>query len=128
MANKKNNASYVELIIHEGKNHQVKKMFEAIGYKVEKLKREKYAFLDVKNLKSGEYRKLTTNEIVYVGQTVNLQFRRIQHEKYDPFNPNTKEYNYPLSRGIRKYGVENYECIILEEVNSESELNDREKY
>ena len=60
---KKNNASYVELTIHEGKNHQVKKMFEAIGYKVEKLKREKYAFLDVKNLKSGEYRKLTTKEV-----------------------------------------------------------------
>ena len=60
---KKNNASYVELTIHEGKNHQVKKMFEAMGYKVEKLKREKYAFLDVKNLKSGEYRKLTTKEV-----------------------------------------------------------------
>ena len=60
---KKNNASYVELTIHEGKNHQVKKMFEAIGYKVEKLKREKYAFLDVKSLKSGEYRQLTTKEV-----------------------------------------------------------------
>ena len=48
---KKNNASYIEITIHEGKNHQVKKMFEAIGYKVTKLKREKYAFLDVKSLK-----------------------------------------------------------------------------
>ena len=52
---KKNNASYIELTIHEGRNHQVKKMFEAIGYNVIKLKREKYAFLDVKSLKSGEY-------------------------------------------------------------------------
>lgn len=60
---KKNNVSYVELIIHEGKNHQVKKMFEAIGYKVEKLKRERYAFLDVNNLKSGEYRKLSIKEV-----------------------------------------------------------------
>ena len=60
---KKNNASYIEITIHEGKNHQVKKMFEAIGYKVTKLKREKYAFLDVKSLKSGEYRKLTTKEV-----------------------------------------------------------------
>lgn len=60
---KKNNVSYVELIIHEGKKHQVKKMFEAIGYKVEKLKRERYAFLDVNNLKSGEYRKLSIKEV-----------------------------------------------------------------
>ena len=36
---KRSNASIVELIIHEGKNHQVKKMFEAIGYEVLKLKR-----------------------------------------------------------------------------------------
>lgn len=60
---KKNNVSYVELIIHEGRNHQVKKMFETIGYKVEKLKRERYAFLDVNNLKSGEYRKLSIKEV-----------------------------------------------------------------
>ena len=60
---KKNNASYIELTIHEGRNHQVKKMFEAIGYNVIKLKREKYALVDVKSLKSGEYRNLTTKEV-----------------------------------------------------------------
>lgn len=60
---KKNDASYIELTIHEGRNHQVKKMFEAIGYNVIKLKREKYAFLDVNSLKSGEYRKLNTKEV-----------------------------------------------------------------
>lgn len=81
----------------------------------------------MKNIIYG-YKKLTTNEIVYVGQTIDLQTRRLKHEKYDPFNPNTKEYNYPLSKGIRKYGIENYECVVLEEVDFESELNDREKY
>lgn len=60
---KKTNASIVELTIHEGKNHQVKNMFKAIGYDVLKLKRERYAFLDVKNLKSGEYRLLTPKEV-----------------------------------------------------------------
>ena len=60
---KKNDVSYIELTIHEGRNHQVKKMFEAIGYNVIKLKREKYAFLDVNSLKSGEYRKLNTKEV-----------------------------------------------------------------
>ena len=60
---KKTNTSIVELTIHEGRNHQVKKMFEAIGFKVIKLKREKYAFLDVKSLKSGEYRILSIKEV-----------------------------------------------------------------
>ena len=41
---KKTNTSLVEIIIHEGKNHQVKKMFQAVGYNVLKLKREKIAF------------------------------------------------------------------------------------
>ncbi len=60
---KKTNASIVELTIHEGKNHQVKKMFKAIGYDVLKLKREKISFLDVKGLKSGEYRMLSIKEV-----------------------------------------------------------------
>lgn len=60
---KKTDTSIVELIIHEGKNHQVKKMFESIGYEVLKLKRESYAFLNVKNLKSGEYRILNIKEV-----------------------------------------------------------------
>ena len=38
-------------------------MFEAIGYDVIKLTRIRFAFLDVKNLKSGEYRLLTSKEI-----------------------------------------------------------------
>ena len=60
---KKNNVSYVKLIIHEGRNHQVKKMFEAVGYQVIKLKRESFAGLDLKGLKSGEYRYLTIKEV-----------------------------------------------------------------
>ena len=60
---KKNNASYVEVTIHEGRNHQVKKMFESLGYDCEKLTREKFAFLDVNDLKSGEYRYLTLKEV-----------------------------------------------------------------
>lgn len=60
---KKSDTSIVELTIHEGRNHQVKKMFEAIGYNVLKLKREKYAFLDLQNVKSGEYRILNPKEV-----------------------------------------------------------------
>ena len=60
---KKTDKSIVELVIHEGRNHQVKKMFESIGHEVLKLKREKYANLDLTKLKPGEYRKLTNKEI-----------------------------------------------------------------
>lgn len=57
------NTSIVQLTITEGRNHQVKKMFEAVGFEVIKLKREKIAFFDLKDLASGEYRKLTKKEV-----------------------------------------------------------------
>ena len=44
----KSNHSMVEITIHDGKNHQVKKMFEAVGYRVDKLTRERIAFLTPK--------------------------------------------------------------------------------
>jgi len=47
---KKTDMSIVEVVIHEGKNHQVKKMFESVGHEVVKLKREQFAFLGVNNL------------------------------------------------------------------------------
>lgn len=60
---KKNNNSIVKIIIHEGRNHQVKKMFNAIGLNVIKLKRESVAFLTLDGLKSGEYRELSIKEV-----------------------------------------------------------------
>lgn len=60
---KKTDCSIIELIIHEGRNHQVKKMFEALGYNVLKLKRERIAFLDVSKLKSGEYVTLSPKDV-----------------------------------------------------------------
>ncbi len=57
------NKEKVEITIIEGKNHIVKKMFEEVGHHVNKLTRERLAFLDVKGLKSGEYRCLTNEEV-----------------------------------------------------------------
>ncbi len=68
---KKINKSIVQITITEGKNHQVKNMFEAVGHKVLKLKREKYAIFDVKDLKVGEYRKLTFKEVAILYSLVN---------------------------------------------------------
>lgn len=61
--NKKSQTSIVALTIHEGRNHQVKKMFEAVNHQVLKLKRERIAFFDLTGLKSGEYRKLNPKEV-----------------------------------------------------------------
>ncbi|MBR1386004.1 MAG: rRNA pseudouridine synthase [Bacilli bacterium] len=60
---KEANTSIVEITIHEGKNHQVRKMFEKVSHEVLKLKREKIAFLSTNGLKSGEYRKLNHKEV-----------------------------------------------------------------
>lgn len=62
----KSNTSMVQITIHEGKNHQVKRMFKEVGYEVIKLKREKEAFFDLKDLASGEFRKLTPKEVAKV--------------------------------------------------------------
>ncbi len=59
----KNNTSYVSIIIHEGRNHQVKKMFKAVGFEVLKLKRERVGIFTLSGLNSGEYRKLSPKEI-----------------------------------------------------------------
>jgi 23S rRNA pseudouridine2605 synthase len=64
--NPDNNTCMVEITIHEGKNHQVKRMFEAVGFLVEKLTRERIGIFQLEGLKSGEYRKLTPKEVQIV--------------------------------------------------------------
>lgn len=61
--NPKKDTQIVQLTIHEGHYHQVKRMFKAVGHLVEKLSREKYAFLDLRSLTSGEYRELSREEV-----------------------------------------------------------------
>ena len=61
--NKEKEESFIEITIHEGKNHQVKKMLESVGLPVIKLTRERIAFLSIDKLKSGEYRKLSNKEV-----------------------------------------------------------------
>ena len=64
--NQESNTSMVEITIHEGKNHQVKRMFEAVGFLVDKLTRERIGIFNLEGLKSGEYRKLTPKEVQIV--------------------------------------------------------------
>lgn len=60
---KQKETSMIELIIHEGQNHQVKKMLQAIGYPVEKLKREKYGHVSLLGLQPAEWRELKKFEV-----------------------------------------------------------------
>ena len=64
--NNENNTSTVEITIHEGKNHQVKRMFESVGILVDKLKRERIGIFNLLGLQSGEYRKLTPKEVAII--------------------------------------------------------------
>lgn len=52
-----------ELTIHQGKFHQVKRMFKKFEYEVTKLDRKSFAFLNHEDLELGKYRELTQDEI-----------------------------------------------------------------
>jgi 23S rRNA pseudouridine2605 synthase len=53
----------VELTIHEGRTHQVKRMLEAVGHPVRRLHRSRYAGLDLQGLAPGQWRELTRAEL-----------------------------------------------------------------
>ena len=53
----------VEITIHEGRNRQVRRMFEHFGLQVYNLRRVQYAFLTLSGVKRGAYRRLTPEEI-----------------------------------------------------------------
>ncbi|MDR2822889.1 MAG: rRNA pseudouridine synthase [Acholeplasmatales bacterium] len=60
---KNNTSTLIRMILVDGKNHEVKKIFEHLGYKVIHLTRVRYAFLDTEGLKEGSYRPLKIHEI-----------------------------------------------------------------
>jgi 23S rRNA pseudouridine2605 synthase len=53
----------VELELHEGRKHQVKRMLDAVGHPVTRLHRSRYAGLEVESLRPGEWRELESAEI-----------------------------------------------------------------
>ena len=55
--------SRIELSIHEGRKHQVKRMLEAVGHPVTRLHRSRYAGLTVDDLEPGRWRELTADEV-----------------------------------------------------------------
>lgn len=79
------------------------------------------------NLIYGYYN-LKDKKIVYVGQTTDLKTRHKAHMEYDPCTKSKREYNYPLSRGIRKHGQDNYKLKTLEIDVPKEKLLLRERY
>lgn len=63
----------VKITIHEGRNRQVRRMFEAISHEVKALHRMSIGFLNVKDLERGTYRRLSEIEI--------LQLKKMCKEK-----------------------------------------------
>ncbi|MCT2537430.1 rRNA pseudouridine synthase [Aquibacillus koreensis] len=59
----KKNTAIIELVLHQGKNRQIRRMMDAIQFPVDKLKREMYGFLTLKGLSAGECRELTPHEV-----------------------------------------------------------------
>jgi 23S rRNA pseudouridine2605 synthase len=55
--------SRLELVLHEGRNRQVRRMLEAVGHPVLRLHRSVYAGLTLEGLAPGEWRELTPEEI-----------------------------------------------------------------
>jgi 23S rRNA pseudouridine2605 synthase len=66
----------VELAVHEGRKHQVKRMLEAVGHPVVDLHRSRYAGLTVDGLRPGEWRELTTAELDQLRRTRQRASRR----------------------------------------------------
>lgn len=60
---KKNNSTLLNIIITEGKYHQIKQMTEAISHKVKKLTRIRVSIITLDNLPRGSYRKLKIHEV-----------------------------------------------------------------
>jgi len=62
----------VRIVIHEGRNREVRRMFEKLGYQVKKLNRVAYADITAEGLRQGEWRYLTKQEVRALREQVGL--------------------------------------------------------
>lgn len=75
--------SWLEVTIHEGRKHQVKRMIEAVGHSVIKLTRVRMGPLQLGDLASGEYRFLTDREANRLRELVEDRVARAEHPQLD---------------------------------------------
>ena len=60
---KEHNSTQVQLILTEGRNREIRRMFESLGFPVKKLKRTRFANITLGDLKKGDYRPLSIKEV-----------------------------------------------------------------
>jgi 23S rRNA pseudouridine2605 synthase len=73
------NNSWLELTLHEGKNHEVRRLMEAVGHPVSKLKRVAIGGVTLRGLNPGQFRLLTPQEV-----------RALTHGARPPARPSTR--------------------------------------
>lgn len=81
--NAETDSANIEITIHEGKNRQIRRMFDAIGHPVKNLKRIKFAFLTLNGVKRGHYRYLLPGEVEELKKTAQIYFN-----KKNPYSTN----------------------------------------
>lgn len=57
------NNSWIEVTLHEGRNHEVRRLLEAVGHPVSKLRRVAFGPVSLKGLLPGQFRSLTSDEV-----------------------------------------------------------------
>lgn len=65
--------SWLRFVLTEGKNREIRLLCEAIGHSVSKLKRIKYAFLNLKGVNPGEFRRLDSDEIARLKSLIKIK-------------------------------------------------------
>ena len=63
LISREKNSSVAEITIHEGRNRQIRRMFAAVGCEVKRLRRIKFANLNLKGVEVGKFRRLTSAEV-----------------------------------------------------------------
>ena len=63
------------IILTQGLNRQIRRMCEALGYRVTKLKRVRIMNIHLKDLKTGEYRPLTEKELAELKKQIGEEKR-----------------------------------------------------
>jgi 23S rRNA pseudouridine2605 synthase len=67
--------AWFEVLLHQGRNQQVRRMFELIGHSVLKLRRTRIGFLVDENLKPAHYRLLSPSEVARIMKTKKISRR-----------------------------------------------------
>jgi 23S rRNA pseudouridine2605 synthase len=84
---KKGDRAWVRLRIAEGRYHQVRKMFEAIGHRVTKLRRVAIGPLELSGLEPGEWRYLTAKEVKELNDYVDRRAAETAGQRPPPDAP-----------------------------------------